>query len=68
MAATLAPSILQMAHKKKQSQSTGSTKKGGVKATTHQKGETHGSLSSKKGNNPNPNKRKGAANRGGKKN
>lgn len=58
MANTLAPSILQMAHKKEQSQSSGSTTKGGAKATRHQKEETHGSLSSKKGNKPNPNKRK----------
>ncbi len=68
LANTLAPSILEMAHKKEQSQSSGSTKKGGAKATTHQKGQTHGSLSSKKGNKPNNNKRKGAENRGGKRN
>ncbi|MDI9359023.1 MAG: hypothetical protein QM528_08750 [Phycisphaerales bacterium] len=49
-------------------QSTGSFTKGGTKATKHQKGATHGSLSSKKGNKANPNKRKGAENRGGKKN
>jgi hypothetical protein len=48
-------------------QSTGSFTKGGAKATKHQKGETHGSLSSKKGNKPNPNKRRGSENRGGKK-
>lgn len=68
MAAILAPSLLQMAHKKKLSQSSGSTTQGGARATTHQHGETHGSLSSKKGNKPNKNKRKGAENRGGKTN
>lgn len=60
IAATLAPPLVQMAHKKDQSQSTGSIKKGGAKASRHEKGETHGSLSSKKGNRPNRNKRKGA--------
>ena len=68
IAATLAPSLVQMAHKKKQSQSSGSTKKGGVKASTHEHGESHGSLKSKKGNKPNPNQRKKAKDHGGKTN
>src|SRR5690606_34830447 len=66
MAATLAPSLLQMAHKKDLAQSTGSTKKGGARATRHEKGETHGNLSSKRGNKPNPNKRKSKENKSNK--